>query len=434
MASNLYNKCADIKAKLDGILLKTDSIINSGLPYVELEYIESTGTQYIILNYLTKNNTGFEIATSITSGTGANLFGAGNSSNQHPYFNLRDNLCRYSYSNGGESNMITFANTNYGNKQIFKLVNDNGYKYYYNGTQLGTISLSHPVGANWVLFTYRESNGNIRTSSTETAKCKLYNMVIYEGASVVMNLIPVIRKSDSVVCMYDLIGGQFYENAGTGTFIAGPTVKGRLPNLNTDELLLQLYGNNITSNTTWTNLINSSNLTVSNGVRDESTNSMTFNGSSTIIDTGIAQSTLSSGYTMVLRFLPNSWTNYKGLFGLHDTSGENGIVGLQYQDGNIYFGHRNNGNKSVAVSSSKLSTNTWHIAICKFDGTYLYLYIDGTYIGKTSSNTPLTPTGNVIIGKSYNGGDRFFYGKISDILLYKRAITDGEIDYIFKNI
>ena len=84
----------------------------------------------------------------------------------------------------------------------------------------------------------------------------------------------VIRKSDSVVCMYDLIGGQFYENAGTGTFIAGPTVKGRLPNLNTDELLLQLYGNNITSNTTWTNLINSSNLTVSNGVRDESTNLM----------------------------------------------------------------------------------------------------------------------------------------------------------------
>lgn len=409
MASNLYNKCADIKAKLDGILLKTDSIINSGLPYVELEYIESTGTQYIDTGFRCNHNDNytFEQECSISDDNYAGANG-------------------YMQWKGGITN---------NNRCTVKVAYKNVQEIIYvNNTQISSENWSSYNENNKIIGIFRLGNSDSWWTGGDSQSGKLYSFKLWKDDNLVRDLIPVQRKLDSVVCLYDKISKAYFENNGTGTFIAGPTVKGRLPNLNTDKLLLQLYGNNITSNTTWTNLINSSNLTVSNGVRDESTNSMTFNGSSTIIDTGIAQSTLSSGYTMVLRFLPNSWTNYKGLFGLHDTSGENGIVGLQYQDGNIYFGHRNNGNKSVAVSSSKLSTNTWHIAICKFDGTYLYLYIDGTYIGKTSSNTPLTPTGNVIIGKSYNREDRFFYGKISDILLYKRAITDGEIDYIFKNI
>ena len=433
MASNLYNKCADIKAKLDGILLKTDSIINSGLPYVELEYIESTGTQYIETNYIPNNNTKIQVTVSdikpVSGVPNAVIFSASTSwvykifaltyQNQHSI-----NGWRYMLPSD-----IVFGADTYTSKNTIEVYrgsvkfNDSIIQTDTGIYTMNNLSTLHFCGEN------RYSDNGYQNNYYKTHSFK-----IYESDNLIHHYIPVTRKSDSVVCVYDLITKQFLENAGTGTFIAGPTVKGRLPNLNTDKLLLQLYGNNITSNTTWTNLINSSNLTVSNGIRDESTNSMTFNGSSTIIDTGIAQSTLSSGYTMVLRFLPNSWTNYKGLFGLHDTGGENGIVGLQYQDGNIYFGHRNNGNNSVAVSSSKLYTNTWHVAICKFDGTYLYLYIDGTYIGKTSSNTPLTSTGNVIIGKSYNSGDRFFYGKISDILLYKRAITDGEINYIFKNI
>lgn len=42
---------------------------------------------------------------------------------------------------------------------------------------------------------------------------------------IVMNLIPVIRKSDNEVCMYDTVSGQFFENQGTGEFIAGPVVE-----------------------------------------------------------------------------------------------------------------------------------------------------------------------------------------------------------------
>lgn len=37
-----------------------------------------------------------------------------------------------------------------------------------------------------------------------------------------MKLIPAKRKSDGEVGMYDMVGGKFYGNSGTGEFIAGP--------------------------------------------------------------------------------------------------------------------------------------------------------------------------------------------------------------------
>ena len=40
----------------------------------------------------------------------------------------------------------------------------------------------------------------------------------------IRNLIPVRRKNDSVLGMYDTINKQFYINAGSGAFTAGPTL------------------------------------------------------------------------------------------------------------------------------------------------------------------------------------------------------------------
>ena len=97
-----------------------DNITN----YQKLEYIESTGTQYIELNYRTKNNTGFNIDVNILSGTGANLFGAAADNSKYPYFNLRDNLCRYSYDNGDTVNMVSFGNID-NNRHTYKFIKEN---------------------------------------------------------------------------------------------------------------------------------------------------------------------------------------------------------------------------------------------------------------------------------------------------------------------
>ena len=57
----------------------------------------------------------------------------------------------------------------------------------------------------------------------------------------IMDLIPVKRKSDNKICMYDKISENFILNAGTGEFIAGPEtdlspkVNGNSYNIGEDE-------------------------------------------------------------------------------------------------------------------------------------------------------------------------------------------------------
>ena len=53
---------------------------------------------------------------------------------------------------------------------------------------------------------------------------KIYAVEIKESGNIVANFVPARRESDGVLGMYDLANGQFYTNAGTGTFTAGPVV------------------------------------------------------------------------------------------------------------------------------------------------------------------------------------------------------------------
>ena len=45
----------------------------------------------------------------------------------------------------------------------------------------------------------------------------------YEGEPL-LELIPCYRKSDNVIGLYDMVGGTFYINNGTGTFTKGDDV------------------------------------------------------------------------------------------------------------------------------------------------------------------------------------------------------------------
>lgn len=55
-----------------------------------------------------------------------------------------------------------------------------------------------------------------------TAKC--YYISISDANNILIHLIPCYRKSDNVAGMYDLVSGQFFTNAGTGSFIVGEDV------------------------------------------------------------------------------------------------------------------------------------------------------------------------------------------------------------------
>ena len=63
------------------------------------------------------------------------------------------------------------------------------------------------------------SNGTI----SGYLSAKLHSCKIYDDGELVRNYVPVIA-SDGTVGLYDLVGQQFYSNAGSGNFSAGPEI------------------------------------------------------------------------------------------------------------------------------------------------------------------------------------------------------------------
>jgi hypothetical protein len=63
----------------------------------------------------------------------------------------------------------------------------------------------------------RNNNG----TAERMCKLKIYYWAAFENNTKMIELIPAMRKSDSVLGMYETVSGSFLTNAGTGTFVGG---------------------------------------------------------------------------------------------------------------------------------------------------------------------------------------------------------------------
>ena len=67
------------------------------------------------------------------------------------------------------------------------------------------------------------SGGTYNTSHT-----RIYYFSLYNGGTLVRDMIPARRNSDGELGMYDTVSGTFFTNAGNGTFIAGPELSSNI--------------------------------------------------------------------------------------------------------------------------------------------------------------------------------------------------------------
>lgn len=179
--------------------------------YKKLEYIESTGTQYI--------DTGVKFGTGFSCDIKFNMLSTSGdidilSSAQN------DNYLLVSYLNGtpriylnGASRNITMpyntvhtVNMNYNGSTLTYKVDD---------TTTYNVSKSNATAnSNLLLFA--------RSASYGFSKAILYYCKIWNGDTLVKDLIPVEKASDNTICLYDLVSNTFLENSGTGEFVSGP--------------------------------------------------------------------------------------------------------------------------------------------------------------------------------------------------------------------
>ena len=192
------------------------------VPIKRIEYLGSTGTQWIDTEYKPNDNTRMKI-TYIFTGTYGNIFGTRNSTNNAAFsiaYQPSQNALLLDYGSERDQSITKapWSNTLIAvdfNKNILYMDNlSTGITY----TKTFTIQTFH-ANYNQILFGFNN------LGIIAPALARIYSCKLYDNDVLVRDFIPVLDK-DGVPCMYDLVEGKFYYNAGTGQFIAGPVIGG----------------------------------------------------------------------------------------------------------------------------------------------------------------------------------------------------------------
>ncbi len=190
--------------------------------YTELQYIESTGTQYINTGIVTQNGIGFDVTFLTNNSTvpGSSYYGAilgGRLSTGNNDFQITTytpvGSTMGTIRNGSSSPVIS-AKISTNTKLHISLIND--VITYDDGTTSPVSSYEYTTGKNIYLFGLNNNDSFVQSG----AGCRIYNAKLLVGSNVVFDGIPA--KQGTTVGIYDVVSGQFFTNAGTGTFTAGP--------------------------------------------------------------------------------------------------------------------------------------------------------------------------------------------------------------------
>lgn len=150
---------------------------------------------------------------------------------------------------------------------------------------------------------------------------------------------------------------------------------------------------------------------------------------------------LDNTFTLMAWVYPTSWVNWSSVvnkafdgFWSNSTSGlwactENGFAAV------IASNVSSNPASSSIILSYKPPLNNWYHVIARADGTYLSLWVNGNLISKALISgvtaTRSENTSSITIGKRNVGDAVSFLGKIDEVRMYGRSLTDDEIIYYY---
>ncbi len=221
----LSNTIVNIKPVFESLESNSDAVVSNidSNVYTELSYIQSNATStfnpYIDTGVKVTNNIGFEITQSFVNVTHHNGLGG--------YYSEGENMCftnildtgvigfRFGSSYYEDLGNITF------NERTYLSFNADGKKVFAANDVIKQINDGTFTSntANFCLMQLiMESSPS--TIISPNAQTQLYSAKIYESGALVRNLVPV-RSPSGVLGLYDLLNNVFYQNSGTGNFVAG---------------------------------------------------------------------------------------------------------------------------------------------------------------------------------------------------------------------
>lgn len=196
---------------------------NLPIGYTLLDYIESNGTQYIDLgikgNGTTKTEVKFKYHTATSASGSGRVFGS------------RNAAAVDAFAIGSASGTASISSTIaffFGNQSYLvtdkSLVLDEWLDVIFdktthniNGTDYGDPYNDETFETPQTLKLFGfDNSGTMGYGYVDIARCKLW-----DNGVLIRDLVPC-KNASNVIGMYDLVNDVFYQNAGTGNFVAGP--------------------------------------------------------------------------------------------------------------------------------------------------------------------------------------------------------------------
>lgn len=193
--------------------------------YTELQYIQSSGTQYIDTGVKPGTTTKIVMdvePTAAASSTSVYFFDSYTVSTRRYVFRMVFSTSGVlgamgSLSSSGAVTLTTISSDS--TIRRMKLQASASEKTFLVDGKTASVTTT-------ISFVSTMPNILLLSSSGSTSyrlSAKLYSCQIYTGSTLTRDFVPC-KNPSGTVGLYDLVGGTFYANAGTGSFAAGPAV------------------------------------------------------------------------------------------------------------------------------------------------------------------------------------------------------------------
>ena len=382
--------------------------------YQEVEYLQSTGTQYIDTGIIITDkkwqvefdspssvvavklgaSTGSSVGYCFVTATGSSsaTFGIGSGYQVKPFNALQKNTVYFNEYNGVYSSFSLDGKT------------------YYN---INRSTHTYPV------FLFARNSAGTPSFGIERVYSSIFKSNVDDA--VIQYLTPAIRKTDSVAGMYDTVNGTFTENAGTGSFIAGPYVNAEAwtPAELSPVAWWKLEGNGFNS-------VGSYDASVSGAIANGGKigQSYTFSGGTDIIEAPYTgQPAITNVFTLSAWF--RTTTNSASAMRI---AGLDASYITWIQDGNWWW---YGGIHGDLISSENVADGQWHLATVTYSGAGVFCYLDGKYINTIAKTGDVSWSNvGIVIGNRHDLA-RGFTGDIDDVLIFDKALTPTEITKLY---
>ena len=178
--------------------------------FTKLVYIQSSGTQYVDTLFNPTQNTKLVLDMAFLGSAGTNVAGVRNNSsdttNRFGIISFGSTSKLGAFFRNSSIQAVTLDN----NRHLCDLSKD-GILFdgtSYGGANTGSFTCTYSL----TLFAWNNGADGVTCNL-----CKVCSCQIYDNGTLVRDFVPCI-KDDGTVGLYDLVGKQFYGNAGTGVF------------------------------------------------------------------------------------------------------------------------------------------------------------------------------------------------------------------------